>query len=67
MNQNKRASEFLMEKIDLGNVCDSCAIDWIKMYTNLYATNKSNVEFQDINYNLVVPKDCEECDGEAES
>jgi hypothetical protein len=39
-------------KIELGNICDSCAIDWIKIYT--------------IHYQLVVPKMCEECDGESE-
>ena len=55
-----------MPEIELGNVCDSCAIDWIKIYTRLYSTNESKVEFKDIKYNLVVPRDCEECDGEAE-
>jgi hypothetical protein len=54
-------SESLMAKIELGNVCDSCAIDWLKIYIN-----NSKIESQDINYNLVTPKECEECDGEAE-
>ena len=50
-----------MAEIDLGKVCDSCATDWI----NLYIKN-SKVALKDIHYKLVVPKECEECDGESE-
>ena len=47
--------------IELGNICDSCAIDWIKIYTN-----DGKADINDIHYQLVVPKMCEECDGESE-
>ena len=50
-----------MVEIELGNVCDSCAIDWMKIYID-----NSKINLKNIHYKLVVPSECEECDGEAE-
>ena len=50
-----------MAEIDLGSVCDRCATNWMKIYIN-----NSKVQLKDIHYKLVVPKECEECDGESE-
>jgi len=48
-------------EIELGNVCDSCATDWMKIYIN-----NSTVALKNIHYKLVIPKECEECGGESE-
>jgi len=45
--------------INLGNVCFNCALNWINIYTK-----SSQVELKDINYQVVPPKNCEECEGE---
>jgi len=50
-----------MVEIELGDICDSCAIDWMKIYIN-----NSKIQLKNIHYKLVTPKECEECDGESE-
>ena len=48
-----------MVDINLGNVCFNCALSWINIYTK-----SPQVELKDIHYQVVPPKDCEECEEE---
>jgi len=50
-----------MIEIELGDVCPQCASDWVSIYTK-----SPEVAVENIHYKLVIPKNCEECEGESE-
>jgi hypothetical protein len=45
-------------RIHLGEVCEPCADDWIHLYMS------SGVSRDFIEYDVVDPPDCDECEGE---